>query len=332
MSDHLPEYIVMTRLICRPQGATIYEMADSLGKDVKTARNRLRELTFMFPLYSEPDPGNGKILRYKTLSHSKTEFLLPDMTFSDEEKDVFRMFYGSANMTPALEIQTKRLFNKLSIMAAERGSLIKAGANEPVPIVNAQTIVPKSVDNKALHRKINQLLKAIADRNWIRFSYRKMDSEEPFTMELYPIMVFISHRNPYVYCFNRKEEIRMIAVERIESINYFFEDIHPACDMALLKDMLSDPFGVSCETQPYEVKLLITPYQAPYEKEKQWPKGKVSFTDTEEGTIMTAVTRTIFDVRRYILKRTPYIKVLSPQWLKDSVLDHLQRGISTYQS
>ena len=144
-------------------------------------------------------------------------------------------------------------------------------------------------------------------------------------------MVFISHRNPYVYCYNRKDEIRMIAVERIQSIDSFFEATHPACDMALLKDMLSDPFGVSCETQPYEVKLLITPYQAPYEKEKQWPKGTVSFTDTEEGTVMTAVTRTIFDVRRYILKRTPYIKVLSPQWLRDSIQNLLQRGIDAYR-
>ena len=330
MSDHLPEYIVMTRLICRPQGASIYEMAKSLGKDVKTARNRLRELTFIFPLYSEPDPENGKILRYKILSYSKADFYLPDMTFTEEDAAVFKMLSGSADTTPALELQAIRLFNKLALMASERGALMKYGANEPVPIINAQTIVPKSVDNKILYRKINQLLKAIADKNWIRFRYRKMDSEEPFSMELYPIMVFISHRNPYLYCFNKKEEIRMIAVERIISIDSFVEGTHPACDMALLKDMLSDPFGISCETHPYEVKLLIDPYQAPYEKEKQWPKGKVSFQDTEEGTIMTALTRTKFDVQRYILKRTPYIKVLEPEWLKKDVLKKLKDGFEKH--
>ena len=32
MSDHLPEYIVMTRLISRSQGATIYELAEALEK------------------------------------------------------------------------------------------------------------------------------------------------------------------------------------------------------------------------------------------------------------------------------------------------------------
>ena len=331
MSDHLPEYIVMTRLICRPQGATIYEMARSLGKDVKTARNRLRELTFMFPLYSEPDPDNGKILRYKILSYSKADFYLPDMTFTDEDAAVFKMLSGNTDNTPALELQAKRLFNKLTLMASERGALIKYGANEPVPITNAKTVLAKNVENKKLNRTINTLLKSIADKTWLELTYHRITPESTYNTEFFPLMVFISHRNPYVYGYNKKEEIRMLAVDRIVAISGSHEGSTPSCDMALLKDLLSDPFGISCESEPYEVRLLIAPSQAPYEKEKQWPKGKVIFRDTEEGTIMTATTRTRFDVQRYILKRTPYIKVLSPEWLRDSTLDLLQRGIDSYR-
>lgn len=331
MSDHLPEYIVMTRLICRPHGATIYEMARSLGKDVKTARNRLRELTFMFPLYSEPDPENGKILRYKILSYSKADFYLPDMTFTNDDAAVFKMLSGSTDTTPALELQAKRLFNKLTLMASERGALIKYGANEPVPIINAQSILAKSVENKKLNKKINTLLKSIADKTWLELTYHRITPKSTYITEFFPLMVFISHRNPYVYGYNKKEEIRMLAIDRIVDIKGSHKGSTPSCDMALLKDLLSDPFGISCESDPYEVKLLIDPFQAPYEKEKQWPKGKVSFQDTKDGTIMTATTRTKFDVQRYILKRTPYIKVLSPQWLRDSIQDLLQRGIDSYR-
>ena len=331
MSDHLPEYIVMTRLICRPHGATIYEMARSLGKDVKTARNRLRELTFMFPLYSEPDPENGKILRYKILSYSKADFYLPDMTFTNDDAAVFKMLSGSTDTTPALELQAKRLFNKLTLMASERGALIKYGANEPVPIINEQSILAKSVENKKLNKKINTLLKSIADKTWLELTYHRITPKSTYITEFFPLMVFISHRNPYVYGYNKKEEIRMLAIDRIVDIKGSHKGSTPSCDMALLKDLLSDPFGISCESDPYEVKLLIDPFQAPYEKEKQWPKGKVSFQDTKDGTIMTATTRTKFDVQRYILKRTPYIKVLSPQWLRDSIQDLLQRGIDSYR-
>ena len=331
MSDHLPEYIVMTRLICRPQGATIYEMARYLGKDVKTARNRLRELTFMFPLYSEADPENGKILRYKILSYSKADFYLPDMTFTDEDAAVFKMLSGSTDNTPALELQAKRLFNKLTLMASERGALIKYGANEPVPIINAQTVLAKSVENKKLNKKINTLLKSIADKTWLELTYHRITPDSTYDTDFFPLMVFISHRNPYVYGYNKKEEIRMLAVDRIVDIKGSHKGSTPTCDKALLKDLLSDPFGISCESEPYEVKLLITPYQAPYEKEKQWPLGKVSFLDTPEGTVMTAITRTKFDVQRYILKRIPYIKVLEPKWLQQAIIDSLSNGSRLYQ-
>ena len=332
MSDHLPEYIVMTRLICRPQGATIYEMARSLGKDVKTARNRLRELTFMFPLYSEPDPENGKILRYKILSYSKANFYLPDMTFTDEDAAVFKMLSGSTDATPALELQAKRLFNKLTLMASERGALIKYGANEPVPIINAHTVLAKNVENKKLSKKINILLKSIADKTWLELTYHRITPDSTYDTEFFPLMVFISQRNPYVYGYNRKEEIRMLAVDRIISINGSHVGSKPPCDMALLKDLLSDPFGISCETEPYEVKLLIDAQQAPYEKEKQWPKGKVSFQDTQDGTIMTATTRTKFDVQRYILKRAPHIKVLEPNLLRKEIINKLQESLSFNKS
>lgn len=332
MSDHLPEYIVMTRLICRSQGATIYEMARSLGKDVKTARNRLRELTFMFPLYSEPDPDNGKILRYKILSYSRADFYLPDMTFTEEDAAVFKMLMGSADMTPALEIQAKRLFNKLALMASERGALIKYGANEPVPIINAQTVLAKNVENKDLSKKINLLLKSIADMTWLELTYHKITPDSTYNTAFYPLLVFISHRNPYVYGYNKEEEIRMLAVDRIMKINGSHLGSKPSCNMALLKDLLSDPFGISCETEPYQVKLLIDPYQAPYEKEKKWPSGKVSFQDVDEGTIMTATTRTKFDVQRYILKRTPHITVLEPEWLAKETCKKLHEGASRYNS
>ena len=329
MSDHIPEYIVMTRLISRSQGATIYEMAEALEKDVKTARNRLKELTFMFPLYSEPDPENGKILRYKIPSYSNVQLLLPDMAFTEEEANVFKMLSEDTTMTPSLELPMRRLMNKLTLMASERGSMIKTGANEPVPIINAQTIVPKSVDNKVLYRKINTLLKTIADKKWLELTYHRIGKDQ-FAMKFYPLMVFISHRNPYVFGYNTKGNIRMLAIDRIGSIDSSFKDTEPACDLRLLQDLLSDPFGISCEAEPYKVRLLIAPYQAPYEKEKQWPKGRVEFEDTSDGTVMTAVTRTLFDVQRYILKRTPYIKVLEPEWLKDEVITKMKEGVALY--
>ena len=103
-------------------------------------------------------------------------------------------------------------------------------------------------------------------------------------------MVFISHCNSYVYGLNREQALRMLAIERIVSIEKEYDRTKPKYDKCLLKDLLSDPFWINIEVSPYEVRLLIDPYQALYENKKQWPKGKVSFKETKEWTVMISTT------------------------------------------
>lgn len=122
-------------------------------------------------------------------------------------------------------------------------------------------------------------MKAIADQKWLSLEYHKLDASDTYLIDFYPLMVFISHSNPYVYGFNMEEKHRMLAIERIVSIEKEYDGIKPKYDKCLLKDLLSDPFGINIEVSPYEVRLLIDPYQAPYEKEKKWPKDKVSFKE-----------------------------------------------------
>ncbi len=173
-------------------------------------------------------------------------------------------------------------------------------------------------------------MKAISDRSWLSLLYHRIHTSSTYETDFHPILVFISQRNPYVYGFNRKNEIRMLAIDRILEIRDVHEGPHPRCDMKLLQDLLSDPFGITCEAEPYEAKILIAPNQAPYEKEKQWPKGKVSFTETEDGTVMTATTRTVADIERYILKWTPSMKVLKPEWLAEKIKAALRKGMQQY--
>ena len=82
----------------------------------------------------------------------------------------------------------------------------------------------------------------------------------------------------------------MLAIERIVSIEKEYDRTKPKYDKCLLKDLLSDPFWINIEVSPYEVRLLIDPYQALYENKKQWPKGKVSFKETKEWTVMISTT------------------------------------------
>ena len=324
MKDYLDEYIVATRLIYRPEGASVEELAAALDKTPRAVFSILNQLDNMFPLYTDPDPENPKKLRYKA-DKTFAEYL-PDLEFTDNDKAVFNYLISNAPNTPALEKDSGRLFTKLKIMAAERGALIEAGYNKPVPIVNVKTI-HKQVNRKTSDILIEKLLSVIKSHKWMDITYKSMKSDEyhPYS-KLYPILIFVWHGDTYVYVINRNEGLRMLALERFRSIDRIYEDKTPDKEFNTT-ELLSDPFGIMYDTEPFIVKIWISNAETAYEKQKEWPDS-VSFEDNKDGSsIMTAKTHDLFDCRRWILARIPEAKVLEPQWLREDIRETIKSAL-----
>ena len=324
MKDYLDEYIVATRLIYRPQGATVEELADALDKTPRAVFSILNQLDNMFPLYTEPDPENPKKLRYKA-DNTFAEYL-PDLNFSENDKAVFNYLISNVPNSPALEKEAGRLFTKLKLMAAERGALIEAGYNKPIPIIGAKTI-HKQVNRKATDQMTEKLLSIISNRQWMDITYMTMNAGEyhPY-YRLFPIVLFVWHGDTYVYALNRHEALRMLALERFKSIDKVYEDKIPEKKYDI-DSLLSDPFGIMYDTDPFEVKLQLSQMEATYEKQKEWPES-VSFVDCEDGTsMMKAKTHDLFDCRRWILARIPSVKVIEPLWLKEDIRKTIEKAL-----
>ena len=324
MKDYLDEYIVATRLIYRTEGATVEELASALGKTPRAVFSILNQLDNMFPLYTDPDPENPKKLRYKA-DKTFAEYL-PDLDFSENDKAVFNYLISNVPNSPALEKEAGRLFTKLKLMAAERGALIEAGYNKAIPIIGAKTI-HKQVNKKATDQMTERLLEIIAKKQWMDITYMTMNAGEyhPY-YRLFPIVMFVWHGDTYVYALNRHESLRMLALERFKSIDNVFTDKVPEKEYDV-NALLSDPFGIMYDTEPFEVKLQLSQMEATYEKQKEWP-DTVSFSDNPDGSsIMTATTHSLFDCRRWILSRIPSVKVIEPQWLKDNIHQTIRSAI-----
>ena len=316
MKDYLDEYIVATRLIYRPEGASVEELAEALKKTPRAVFSILNQLDNMFPLYTEQDPTNPKKLRYKA-DKTFAEYL-PSLAFTENDKAIFNYLINNTSNTPAIEKDATRLFTKLKIMAAERGALIEAGYNKPIPIIGAKTI-HKQVNKKDTDKLTEMLLSIIDGNKWMDITYKSMNAGDYHSYyRLFPIVIFVWHGDAYVYVINSNESLRMLALERFKSIDKVYDDEAPkkSFDVASL---LSDPFGIMYDTEPFEVKLQLTQMEATYEKQKDWPES-VSFKDCEDGTsVMTATTHSLFDCRRWILARIPSVKVIEPQWLKEDI-------------
>ncbi len=316
MKDYLDEYIVATRLIYRPEGATVEELSEALGKTQRAVFSILNQLDNMFPLYTVQDSENPRKLRYKA-DKTFAEYL-PDLEFTESDKAVFNYLVSNVANTPAIEKDFNRLFNKIKLMAAERGALIEAGYNKPIPILGANTI-HKVVDKKDINHLMETLLIIIKEKKWMDITYKSMRNDEYHPRKnLFPLVMFIWHGDTYLYAINENGFLRMFAIERFKSIDRVFTSNAPKEEYDI-NALLSDPFGIFYDTKPFEVKLLLNQIEATYEMQKEWP-STVTFIKNEDGSaVMTATTHSIFDCKRWILARLPRVKVIEPDWLKNDI-------------
>lgn len=324
MRDYLDEYIIATRLIHREKGASIEELAEALGKTPRAVFSILNQLdSMMFPIYDMPDPENPKRKRY----HADKTFAeyLPNLEFSDDDKAVFNYLLNASDSVPAMEIGARRLFYKLKLMAAERGSLIENGNRKPVLIVNMKTM-SKTVDNKKLNRLTSEILRVIKDKKWVTLQYRNVGRAEYYSYSVFPLLIFIHKGDSYAYVKNRFNRLRVIALERIERIESVYDDAIPENDVDLLS-LLSDPFGFISDMDECEVVLRIDGDQAIFERAVSWPES-TTLEDGEDGSLIIKVrTHSYFDLKRWILERTPHVSIISPLWLKDDIRETLKMGI-----
>ena len=206
------------------------------------------------------------------------------------------------------------------------GKKIQVGDNSRRLILNAHTI-SKSVGTKNTTKAIQTILDIIKKHQWMNLIYRRMKASAPHPYNnLYPLQIFVSNGDVYVYVLNYKKELRMLAIERIDKITpYDGEIVEQFYDF---RAILSDPFGIILEEkEPYTVKLWINNWEGTYLKQKEWPDS-VKITDNDDGSIIfEAETRTHYDCVTWIQARIDRIKILEPEWLRQEVMDNIRKAM-----
>lgn len=328
MRDYLDEYIIATRLIHRAKGASIEELAEALGKTERSVFKTLSALDAMyFPIYTEPDPDNPRKKRY--YSQSTFAEYLPDLTFSAEEKAVFNYLIDSSDNTPGMERGARLLLNKLKLMAAERGSLIENTYRKSPTIISSKSIV-KDTDSKKTGEITTKLLEAIADKRWVALDYTTRSASASFRYVCFPIVMFTDGGNMYAYIYNSKEQLRMLAIERIKAF-LGYEDLPPVKNVEDVQPLLEDPFGIYIDMKETEVTLYVKESQAGFVRDCRWPDS-VTLEETGDGLMMHARTRSFYGLTSWVLSRVPSVKVVSPEWLKDEMVSRLREGLAFQES
>ncbi len=328
-TQHLNNYVKATKMLHRLRGVTIQELEDELEITERSVFKLITDLESMgFFINRKKDPENPKRYRYTIDTEYDQNLILPEISFSENEKAVFNYLMDKTSDTPALEEDALKLFSKLSMLSSIRGTLLEIGYNKPIPIINALAI-RKLVNNRDSSKLCSMLLDIIAEKKWMEVKYKSMQNPQgrrwPY---VFPLILFVSEGDTYVYGLTKHGDLRMFALERIMEIARVFDAPEPKHDINF-KELLSDPFGIVLDHEPFDVKLHITEPEASFLKQKKWP-DQVHITDNEDGSIIFEVrTRCSYFCKRWIMEKTPFVKVLEPQWIKDEIRQTLQQALET---
>lgn len=340
------KYIVLTKLLKREKGATIEEMRKALRYTTnRSVFDVLEQMNFLLTIDSNKVSENvyhedgtitqKTVTKYWAIGESPN-LNMPEFQFTDEELAVFDQLQGSSELTPALRESAMKLFEKLELLAAERGKRIQIGDTSRRLILNAATINKAVIDSNKTDNTIKAILDVMNRQQCMDLIYLKMNDTEPTPYNnLYPVQLFVSNGDTYLWVLNYQQKLRMLAVERIYEMKVYDidkekkETYEKAKSTYDFRKLLSDPFGIMPEMpEPYKIKLWINEEETKYLSKKNWP-DTVNFEFNDDGScIFEAETRTKHECIAWIQARIHRVKILEPQWLKDEIMANLNLAIA----
>lgn len=172
---------------------------------------------------------------------------------------------------------------------------------------------------------------AIDNKLKISISYQGFEQERPSQRVLCPYFLKEYKNRWYLLAIKPREgKIKTYAFDRIKSLEVLNESFSRTIDFNA-DDFFKHSFGITAPNgEVIEVILRFENSEVPYILSLP-----IHFTQqiVKEGKTYTDVSIKVYDsyeLREFILSKTPRVKVLSPKYLADQILDSLNKGEKKY--
>ena len=178
------------------------------------------------------------------------------------------------------------------------------------------------------------LFKAISEQKAIKINYRSNKGIE-ITDVIHPY--YLKEYNQRWFLFGMNESHKSIsnfALDRIESIEPTSTKYIPNTEIDFAH-YFDNIIGVSVNPneEAKEVKLWVNKEQLPYILSKPIHKSQKVEEENEDGSaiISIRVVTTKYELQQLILSFGERVKVLSPEKLKDEILDRIKKNLENYK-
>lgn len=328
MSEQPPlvrQWALLRALCARHYGATVKELADTLGASVKTVRRDLE--TFRqagFPLEEKVEEFGRKKWR---IDPAKTG---PGLTFAfDEALALYlaRRLLDPLAGTPFWEA-AQRAFRKVR-------ATLGAGATKYVDRfaqVFHHTMVGAG-DYTKQAEAIEQLMQGIDERKAVFIGYQSLRATEPVSYPIYPYGL-VYHRGA-LYVVGRSpdhQEIRHWKVNRIEwaELQEFPFQLPPDFN---LQEHMARSFGVfHGDGEAIRVTVRFAPAVARYVSESRWHASQRLAPQKDGSLVMELELGALEEVKQWLLSFGRHAEVLQPAALRADLAAEAAALLARYRS
>lgn len=178
----------------------------------------------------------------------------------------------------------------------------------------------------------DELSQAILDQVKCEVAYQAHKSDEPKTYRISPLAIVI--RGPVTYLlaiYEGYDDIRQMALHR-------FHSARTLVDAATLPDNFSidayikvGHFGILHDPEPQALELMLSPSLARILREAPLTEDQ-ELVETLSGPILRCRLPESWDLYRWLLSHSMELKVLSPEHIKQNLIQYLEGALDKYQS
>ena len=259
--------------------------------------------------------------------YTEDNFVLPALQVT--ESDLFAICVAEKVLiqyrnTPVFE-KLKGIFSKLEAYLPDKVTVHPSALEERLSFFpEASTRIDPEIWREAF--------RALRTGHTLDFRYQIPTFESAYDNRLDPYHA-VGYRGEW-YIIGRchyKDALRVFGLSRIQRAVVSDDPFNLPADFDF-QAQWHNHFGIITSEEQYEVRVLFTPDQAPYVRERDWHPTQTFDDQTDGSTVMAFTVPHLFEVKRWVLTWGKGAKVLEPPELVEIVRDELVGALGGYPS
>lgn len=298
--------------------------AKSLAENFEiTRKTAQRNIEFMKERLKAP-------LRYVAESrgyvYEHDAYELPGFWLNEEELTSLLVSYRLASAVPdnVLKSSFKSFLDQVLSKYAQSSISVEALSQK----VSVKNIAYSKTDEKVFHRMLEALLHARP----VAIEYYSPHNNESTVRDILPLhlLQYMGTWHIIAWC-SLKKGLRDFVLSRIKTIAASSVPVSIQTPPDSIKDYIRKNFGIMNSAETVEVCLCFAPNIAPWIAEQAWHPAQHLRRAADESLCLTFPVADFREVKREILKYGSQVEVVSPQELRDEVMQEIERMNNLYK-